>query len=171
MEIVTKDSSITQVLEDFGNEVLKKFQTNLKKDKAIASGELYKSMNFSAKIMGNKFHFVLDMGKPINIMDLAKTMISLSGFEPEKDIPIFITGLRSGEKLTEELFDDENERLKSTDHEKIYVVEDLNHIDYKSIADALNDLEMSIQELEEKELIGKFQKLVQLNLNNFRQHD
>jgi hypothetical protein len=62
VELVTKDSSITQVLEDFGNEVLKKFQTNLKKDKAIASGELFQSMNFSAKIMGQKFHFVLDMG-------------------------------------------------------------------------------------------------------------
>ena len=62
MGLVTKDSTITQVLEDFGNEVLKKFQTNLKKDRAIASGELYQSMNFSSKIMGKKFHFVLDMG-------------------------------------------------------------------------------------------------------------
>jgi len=62
VDIVTKDSSITQVLEDFGNEVLKKFQTNLKKDQAIASGELFQSMNFSSKIMGQKFHFVLDMG-------------------------------------------------------------------------------------------------------------
>ena len=62
MSLVTKDSTITQVLEDFGNEVLKKFQTNLKKDRAIASGELYQSMNFSSKIMGKKFHFVLDMG-------------------------------------------------------------------------------------------------------------
>lgn len=115
--------------------------------------------------------FVLDMGKPINIMDLAKTMISLSGFKPEKDIPIFITGLRSGEKLTEELFDDENERLKSTDHEKIYVVEDLNHIDYKSVTNALNELEMSAQELDKKKLIGKFQKLLQLDLNSSWQHD
>jgi hypothetical protein len=62
LALVTKDSSITQVLEDFGNEVLKKFQTNLKKDRAIASGELFQSMKFTSTIMGQKFHFVLDMG-------------------------------------------------------------------------------------------------------------
>jgi FlaA1/EpsC-like NDP-sugar epimerase len=47
--------------------------------------------------------FVLDMGKPRNILDLAREMIFLSGFEPEKDIQTAITGLRPGEKLTEEL--------------------------------------------------------------------
>ena len=110
--------------------------------------------------------FVLDMGKPIKIMDLAKTMIRLSGFEPEKDIPIVITGLRPGEKLEEELFDEKNERLKSTGHKKIYVVESPNHIDYRLVTSTLNDLEMSIQTLDEKELIEKFQKLVQLDLAN-----
>ncbi|MGE5539699.1 MAG: polysaccharide biosynthesis protein [Gemmatimonas sp.] len=48
--------------------------------------------------------FVLDMGEPIRIMDLARQMIRLAGLRPERDIAIKITGLRPGEKLTEELF-------------------------------------------------------------------
>jgi len=55
--------------------------------------------------------FVLDMGEPIKIMDLARTMIRLSGYEPDKDIPIIITGLRAGEKMEEELFDRNSETL------------------------------------------------------------
>ena len=60
--IITKHSTITQVLEDFGNEVLGKLKGNLERDRAIASGALYQKMNFSATIMGSTFHFVLDMG-------------------------------------------------------------------------------------------------------------
>jgi O-antigen biosynthesis protein WbqV len=48
--------------------------------------------------------FVLDMGEPIKIVDLARQMIRLAGLRPERDIAIKITGLRAGEKLTEELF-------------------------------------------------------------------
>lgn len=64
--------------------------------------------------------FVLDMGSPVKIYDLAWDLIKLSGFEPNKDIKIEITGLRPGEKLYEELLMSE-EGLTNTKHEKIFV--------------------------------------------------
>lgn len=64
--------------------------------------------------------FVLDMGKPVKIYDLAKKLISLSGYKPERDIEIKFTGLRPGEKLYEELLMSE-EGLKKTAHSKIFI--------------------------------------------------
>jgi len=61
--------------------------------------------------------FVLDMGKAIKILDLAKEMIKLSGFEPDKDIAIIFSGIRSGEKLFEEILSPEE---KATQNEKIF---------------------------------------------------
>jgi len=105
--------------------------------------------------------FVLDMGKPIKIIDLARTMISLAGYVPNKDIPIFITGLKHGEKLTEELYDKENESLNQTDHKKIFVVKTINHVNYKEVIDTLNELESSLQGLREEALMDKFQNIIQ----------
>jgi len=62
--------------------------------------------------------FVLDMGKPVRIVDLARRMIQLSGYQPEIDIAIKITGLRPGEKMHEELFY-EKEPLLGTQHPKL----------------------------------------------------
>jgi len=64
--------------------------------------------------------FVLDMGEQIKIIDLAENLIKLSGFIPHKDIKIDYTGLRPGEKLYEELFD-ESEMIVSTFHEKLRI--------------------------------------------------
>jgi len=64
--------------------------------------------------------FVLDMGQPVKIDDLAKDLIRLSGLEPDKDIKIEYTGLRPGEKLFEELLMAE-EGLIRTAHEKIFI--------------------------------------------------
>lgn len=64
--------------------------------------------------------FVLDMGQPVKIYDLAVSLIKLSGLEPNVDIPIKVTGLRPGEKLYEELLMEE-EGLKNTEHKKIFI--------------------------------------------------
>lgn len=64
--------------------------------------------------------FVLDMGEPVKIYDLAVSLIKLSGLQPDVDIPIKITGLRPGEKLYEEILMNE-EGLKSTEHSKIFI--------------------------------------------------
>ena len=66
--------------------------------------------------------YVLDMGKPVKIMDLAQKLIHFYGFEPGVDIEIAITGLRAGEKLYEELLMDlEKENMQKTAHDKIFV--------------------------------------------------
>ena len=65
--------------------------------------------------------FALDMGKPIRIYDLACTMIRLAGYEPERDIPIEIIGLRPGEKMFEEIVL-EGERVDRTSHDQIFVM-------------------------------------------------
>ncbi|RRQ45328.1 polysaccharide biosynthesis protein [Chryseobacterium sp. SC28] len=67
--------------------------------------------------------YVFDMGEPVKILDLAKRMIKLSGFEPDIDIKIIYTGLRPGEKLYEELLSD-NARTLPTSHEKIMISKD-----------------------------------------------
>ena len=78
--------------------------------------------------------FVLDMGEPVKIYDMAVKLIKLSGLEPNVDIQIKITGLRPGEKLYEELLMSE-EGLQSTKNDKIYIAEpmkiDMNMIQYK----------------------------------------
>jgi FlaA1/EpsC-like NDP-sugar epimerase len=77
--------------------------------------------------------FVLDMGQPVKIYDLAADLIRLSGYEPDVDIKIKVTGLRPGEKLYEELFFDD-ESVDKTSHEKIFILkgeEDAGNFDEK----------------------------------------
>lgn len=64
--------------------------------------------------------FVLDMGQPVKILDLAENLIRLSGYTPYKDIKIEVTGLRPGEKLYEELLMKTEELVSTTNH-KIFI--------------------------------------------------
>jgi len=84
--------------------------------------------------------FVLNMGEPVKIIDLARSMIRLFGLEPEKEVPIKITGLRPGEKLYEELFAEE-ETVNTTRHPKIFqVLDDFNEAQAQKFLDKLEVL-------------------------------
>ncbi len=82
--------------------------------------------------------FVLDMGSPVKIVDLACKLIELSGLKPHKDIQIEFTGLRPGEKLFEEILSAE-EGSTATHHEKIYVA-NLRKVDEEKLYETLNVL-------------------------------
>lgn len=94
--------------------------------------------------------FMLDMGKPIRIIDLARNMIELSGFRPDIDIEIRVTGLRPGEKLYEELRYSE-ETHESTEHPRINRLR--NHIvPYERMQEHFRNLEDEIATLEAADL-------------------
>ena len=104
--------------------------------------------------------FVLDMGEPVKIYDMAVKLIRLSGLEPGVDIQIKVTGLRPGEKLYEEILMSE-EGLTQTKHDKIHIAKPMN-IDMKMIKDKLDKLETLLQNNnnEEKEEIKNIIKEV-----------
>lgn len=82
--------------------------------------------------------YVFDMGEPVKIVDLARRMIKLSGFEPDMDIKIVYTGLRPGEKLYEELLSDDTKTLP-THNEKIMVSKDPS-MRYEDISESINQI-------------------------------
>jgi len=82
--------------------------------------------------------FVLDMGKPVKIVELAEQMIRLTGLEPGHDIEIRFTGLRPGEKLYEELFHD-SEKLAATGHAKI-MLSGSREVDWQLMQQGLQSL-------------------------------
>ena len=97
--------------------------------------------------------FVLDMGEPVKIYDMAVNLIKLSGLEPNVDVEIKFTGLRPGEKLYEEILMDE-EGLQATKHDKIHIAEPMNiNMDMiKEKLDKLNNL-LETTNNEDKEII------------------
>lgn len=103
--------------------------------------------------------FVLDMGEPVKIYDLAVSLIKLLGYEPNVDIPIEITGLRPGEKLYEEILMEE-EGLKATKHDKIFVSKPM-HLEMKELEEKLNALnELEYDENYSKEHVKEVMKSV-----------
>ncbi len=94
--------------------------------------------------------FILDMGKPVKIYDLAVNLIRLSGLRPNEDIKIKVTGLRPGEKLYEELLMDE-EGLKKTAHSKIFIGQP-TFSDYDTLKEDLKLLENAIDKCDDASL-------------------
>ena len=104
--------------------------------------------------------FVLDMGEPIKILDLAKEMIRLSGYEPDVDIPIVFTDIRPGEKLFEEILSAE-EGVESTDYEKILKARSSNERSFEVLMEKINILiKMSYKNNNEDEIIELLKELV-----------
>ena len=103
--------------------------------------------------------FVLDMGEPIKILDLAKEMIRLSGYEPDVDIPIVFTDIRPGEKLFEEILSAE-EGVESTDYEKILKARSANKISSEVLIDKINLLIQTSSQENGKEIVKLLKEIV-----------
>ncbi len=104
--------------------------------------------------------FVLDMGEPVKILDLAEKLIRLSGYEPYRDIEIKEIGLRPGEKLYEELLMN-SETLSKTENKKIFV-EQQQEIDPEQILEDLETLDRAVtgEVLPDWELIAMLRSMI-----------
>jgi len=102
--------------------------------------------------------FVLDMGEPVRIVDLAKDLIALSGLDLERDIEIKFVGPRPGEKISEELMNGQT-RILPTAHEKIMVVE-TDRVAHEDLEKAIRELLHHAKRGEEEDLVSMLKVLV-----------
>ncbi|MES2411388.1 MAG: nucleoside-diphosphate sugar epimerase/dehydratase [Bacteroidota bacterium] len=112
-----------------------------------------------AGAMGNGGEiYIFDMGEPVKIIDLAKKMIRLAGFIPDKDINIKIIGLRPGEKLYEELLNDTSKTLP-THNVKIMIAQD-NIDDFQDVQIAIAELIATAQKKSSQDIVTLMKKIV-----------
>jgi FlaA1/EpsC-like NDP-sugar epimerase len=102
--------------------------------------------------------YVLEMGEPVKILDMAKSLIKLSGFELDKDIKIEFIGLRPGEKLYEEILTNE-EGLQKTDNEKIHIGKP-GKFDQEKLFDDIEELWQLADGQNIEEILAKLKELV-----------
>ncbi|HZW04426.1 MAG TPA: nucleoside-diphosphate sugar epimerase/dehydratase, partial [Anaerolineaceae bacterium] len=103
--------------------------------------------------------FVLDMGTPIRILDMANDLIRLSGFQPGRDIKIVFSGIRQGEKLQEELFLP-NEVIYRSEHERIFVSERQTVPNIAALDAAVDRLTTQATNLQAQALIEQMQRMI-----------
>lgn len=108
--------------------------------------------------------FVFDMGEPVKIIDLARRMIKLSGFEPDTDIKIEFTGLRPGEKLYEELLSTKENTLP-TYHKKIFIGHK-EEVDNNEIETSINSIEKALENQDETQVVRIIKELVKTFKSN-----
>ncbi|HEY1196814.1 nucleoside-diphosphate sugar epimerase/dehydratase [Flavobacterium sp.] len=112
-----------------------------------------------AGAMGNGGEiYIFDMGKPVRIIDLAKKMIKLAGFIPDKEIKIKIVGLRPGEKLYEELLNDTSKTLP-TYHNKIMIAQEIQD-EYENLHNEVDELIGIADFYENDDIVAKMKKIV-----------
>ena len=108
--------------------------------------------------------FVLDMGKPIKILDLAKEMIKLSGLILDKNITIVFTGIRPGEKLFEEILTAE-EGTVATRNQKIFMAK-LSNTNLNTLGEKLNNLRYALKETGSKKIFDTLTDIVPLYIRS-----
>jgi len=103
--------------------------------------------------------FLLDMGEPVRIVDMATDLIRLSGFEVGRDIEIVYTGLRPGEKLYEELFIP-GEQYERTRHEKVFIASNASHFVPDCLDETLAALEQAAQQNDRDAIVRCLRNLI-----------
>jgi FlaA1/EpsC-like NDP-sugar epimerase len=102
--------------------------------------------------------FVLDMGKPMKIIDVARRVIELHGLIPYRDIDIVETGMRPGERLYEELLT-AGEGMTQTSHERLWIAEQ-ERVEYDVVAAAIADLQRAVRICDTQSAVSVLRKLV-----------
>ncbi|MEG1024032.1 MAG: polysaccharide biosynthesis protein, partial [Flavobacterium sp.] len=102
--------------------------------------------------------YIFDMGKPVKIIDLARKMIKLAGFIPDKEIKIKIVGLRPGEKLYEELLNDTSKTLP-TYHNKIMIAQEIQD-EYENLHIDIDELIGIADFYDNDDIVSKMKKIV-----------
>ncbi|MCB9262968.1 MAG: polysaccharide biosynthesis protein [Flavobacteriales bacterium] len=108
--------------------------------------------------------YIFDMGESVKIIDLAKKMIKLSGFEEGRDIEIVYTGLRPGEKLTEELLND-REMTIGTHHPKIMVAKVQEH-NFNEVEELIESLYLQKDRITNKLIVSAMKQLIPEYISN-----
>ena len=103
--------------------------------------------------------FVLDMGEPVKILNLAKELIRFHGLRPDEDIPVVYIGIRPGEKLFEELLTAE-EGTDATSHERVFVARTGTTWNHEQLDNALEQLRLAADDADRSRIISSLQNLV-----------